>query len=444
MSETIFALSSAGGKAGVAIIRVSGAQALHSLEVISGQKNPPRRKALYCNLINPLSKALIDKAVVIFFENPASFTGEDVAEYHIHGSPAIIDELLTVLGRQPNHRIAEPGEFTRRAFENGKMDLTEAEAVADLINAQTILQKNQALDQLSGTLKNLYEGWAQRLSKSLAYIEADLEFPDEDDPDGVSREVIPVIDTLIKDLQEHLADNHAGEILRNGVQIAIVGAPNAGKSSLLNALAKRDVAIVSDIAGTTRDIVEVHLDLKGYPVTLSDTAGLRPDDLGDEGQDSIEAEGIRRAMKRAEQADIKILLFDGQKQSPDPYTLALLDEHALVVASKADLEKKFDYPAPIIDISSKSGEGISELLDAILEKIQTIAQIREGPSLTRHRHRTALENCLQALQRSKEAALPELMAEDVRLAIRALGQITGRVDVEDLLDIIFKDFCIGK
>lgn len=444
MIPTIYALASAPGKAGVSIIRVSGPQALHSLEAIAGIKNPERRVAHYCHLKRPNSKKLIDKAVVMFFEHPASYTGEDVAEYHVHGSYAIIEELLSVLGKQPNHRMAEPGEFTRRAFENGKMDLTEAEAVADLINAQTVLQKNQALKQLSGSLKHLYEDWAEKLKRSLAYIEADLEFPDEDDADGVSREIIPVIDGLISDLKAHLEDNRSGEILRNGVQIAIVGAPNAGKSSLLNVLAKRDVAIVSDIAGTTRDVIEVHLDLQGYPVILSDTAGLRPEELGNSDQDVIESEGIRRAMQRAEDADIKILLYDGQKTSPDPYTLSLLDENSIVVVSKADLGIRLNYPAPMIEISSQDGEGITALLDAILGKIKDIIHTRETPSLTRQRHRYALQECVDALERSKGAALPELMAEDVRLAIRYLGQITGRVDVEDLLDVIFRDFCIGK
>lgn len=444
MIETIYALATAPGKSGVAIIRVSGPQALHSLEAISGIKNPERRKALYSHLKHPKSSRLIDKAVVLFFESPASYTGEDVAEYHIHGSMAVVEELLSVLSTQVNHRMAEPGEFTRRAFENGKMDLTEAEAVADLIDAQTVLQKNQALNQLSGSLKNLYEDWAEKLKKSLAYIEADLEFPDEDDPEGVSREVLPVLDNLKKELQEHLEDNRSGEILRNGIQIVIIGAPNAGKSSLMNVLAKRDVAIVSDIAGTTRDILEVHLDLEGYPVILSDTAGLRPEELSEADQDVIEAEGIKRAIKLAEEADIKILLYDGQKTSPDPYTLAMLDESAVVAVSKTDLGLRMNYPAPMIEISSETGDGIDILLDAILQKIKSIVQTREAPSLTRQRHRQALTLCMEALERSSNAFLPELMAEDVRLSIRHLGQITGRVDVEDLLDVIFRDFCIGK
>lgn len=444
MIKTIYALASAHGRAGIAVIRVSGPQALHSFESLTGLNNPARRKAHYCTFKNPMGD-VIDKGVAIFFESPSSYTGEDVAEYQIHGSQAVLNEFLDTLSKQPNHRMAEPGEFTRRAFENGKMDLTEAEAVADLINAQTSLQKYQALKQLDGSLKDLYEGWSDNLKKSLAYIEADLEFPDEDDADGVTREVVPVLDSLIDELNSHLDDNRRGELLRDGIQIVIIGAPNAGKSSLLNALAKRDVAIVSDIAGTTRDVIEVSLDIMGYPVILSDTAGLRPDQLGENDNDVIEAEGIRRALQKAENADVKILLYDGGKKEPDPYTLSMIDENVIKVVSKADQKIIFEYPAPLIEISSKTGQGLDILLKTVQDKIiNIVGQGRDVPSLTRMRHRNALHECLIALKRSKEAALPELMAEDVRLAIRSIGQITGRVDVEDLLDVIFRDFCIGK
>lgn len=445
MAQTIYALASGRGRAGVAIIRVSGPQALHSLELLSGLNNPARRSAHFVHLRHPVSRETIDQALVLFFESPNSFTGEDVAEYHLHGSHAIIEELLNCLSAQPNHRMAEPGEFTRRGFENGKMDLTEAEAINDLINAQTRLQKTQALRQLEGGLKELYTSWADRLTRALAYLEADLEFPDEDDTDGVSREVLPVLDELMQELAQHLSDNRRGEILRDGFQIAIIGAPNAGKSSLLNALARRDVAIVSDVAGTTRDVLEVNLDLAGYPVILSDTAGIRFDELdGEDDHDKIEAEGIKRAIKRADEADLKILLYDGIKEEPDPYTLSMIDENSLSVASKSDIGFKLDYGAPLLKVSAKTGEGIEDLLSAITQKIEERIGGAEAVSLTRVRHRSALESCYQALKRSKDAALPELMTEDVRLAIRHLGQITGRVDVEDLLDVVFRDFCIGK
>ena len=446
MVETIYALASGRGRAGVSVIRVSGPQALHSLTRLSSLgDNLARRTAHLTTLTNPVSRETIDKALVLFFESPNSFTGEDVAEYHVHGSPAVMEELLACLDAQPNHRAALPGEFTRRGFENGKMDLTEAEAVNDLINAQTQLQKLQALRQLDGGLKQLYEGWSERLKKALAYLEADLEFPDEDDAEGVSREVYPVLDDLMHELREHLSDNRRGEILRDGFQIVIIGAPNAGKSSLLNVLAKRDVAIVSDIAGTTRDVIEIHLDLNGYPVILSDTAGLRPDQLAEEsGHDQIEAEGIKRAIKRAGEADLKILLYDGAQKEPDPYTLSMIDENSIAEVSKADQDIQLEYGAPLLQISSKTNQGIDQLLKLIGEKIKERIGGAESVSLTRVRHRASLEQCYQALERSKQAELPELLVEDVRLAIRHLGQITGRVDVEDVLDVVFRDFCIGK
>lgn len=445
MVETIYALASGRGRAGVSVVRVSGSQALHSLEALSGLRAPQRRKAHYVRLTNPVSRETIDKALVLFFESPHSFTGEDVAEYHVHGSIAVIQELLDCLSAFPNHRMAMPGEFTRRGFENGKMDLTEAEAINDLINAQTHLQKLQALKQLDGGLRALYADWTERLKKSLAYLEADLEFPDEDDADGVSRVVFPVLDKLITEIGAHLADNRRGEIMRDGFQIAIIGAPNAGKSSLLNMLARRDVAIVSDVAGTTRDVIEVNLDLNGYPVVLSDTAGLRLDALDQaKDHDRIEAEGIKRALIRAEESDLKILLYDGTQEEPDPYTLSMIDENSVSVMSKADQATRLAYNAPLIAVSSKTGQGIDVLLRIIAEKIEERIGGGEGISLTRVRHRAALEECLKSLQRSQSAPLPELAAEDVRMAIRYLGQITGRVDVEDVLDVVFRDFCIGK
>ncbi|MFN3700784.1 MAG: tRNA uridine-5-carboxymethylaminomethyl(34) synthesis GTPase MnmE [Alphaproteobacteria bacterium] len=446
MIETIFALSSAAGKAGVAVVRVSGPQALQSFESLTGHRSPQFRKAMLCALRDNVSRETIDKALVIFFENPQSFTGEDVAEYHVHGSKAVIDRLLDVLARQPNHRMAEPGEFTRRAFENGKLDLTEAEAVADLINAQTQMQRLQALRQLDGGLKRLYEGWSERLSRALAYLEADLEFPDEDDAEGAARHVFPDLEKLMGNIAEHLRDNKRGEIVRDGFRIAIIGAANAGKSSLMNILAQRDVAIVSEIAGTTRDAIEVQLDLEGYAVVLTDTAGLRASGvLSDSGQDVIEQEGIRRTLRAAEEADLKILLFDGEASEPDPQTLSFLDEYSIATVSKADKPRMLEYPAPLLAISSKTGEGIEALLQTIKTRIDERIGGYEGLSLTRLRHRLALERSLESLNRAIGGnALPELVAEDVRLAMRHLGQITGRIDVEDLLDIVFRDFCIGK
>ncbi len=466
LRTTIYALSSAPGRGGVAVVRVSGPQAAQSLKNLGGALPPPRLATLMKlthspnNVSRETLPEMIDHALVLYFKAPASFTGEDVAEYHIHGGPAVIDALLNALAAQDGHRMAEPGEFTRRAFENGKMDLTEAESIADLIHAETQAQRMQALRQMEGALSSLYEGWTESLKKSLAHLEADIEFPDEDLPEGISPEITNTVTTLTNEMSAHLADNRRGERLRDGLKLVIIGAPNAGKSTLINALARRDVAIVSDIAGTTRDVIETHLDLGGYPVILADTAGLRPDQIGADDQDKIESEGIRRALERAQNADLKILLFDGTAPTPDAHTLNLADENALLVINKQDchpeapalkdlIAGKIDPSGirlqdDIICISAKTGAGLAELETALIAKVETLIGKSEAPSLTRRRHREALEEALTALERSGAAPLPELVAEDLRLAIRALGRITGRVDVEDLLDVIFKDFCIGK
>lgn len=449
-SDTIYALATPPGKSGVAVVRVSGPQAFESLSLLIGGKEKissaaaPTQAIKLCKLLDPVSRETIDKALVATFANPRSFTGEDVVEYHLHGSPAVIKSLLSVLSGQKNHRLAEPGEFTRRAFENGKMDLTGAEAVADLINAETEAQKAQALSQMEGSLSRLYDEWRETLTKTLAHAEADLEFPDEDMPEGIFPQLRPGIEKMMAGLEQHLDDNRRGERLRDGVHVAVIGAPNAGKSTLVNALAQRDVAIVSDLAGTTRDVIEVHLDLGGYPVILSDTAGLRPDQIGNEGQDSIESEGIRRALQKAEAADIRLLMFDGTQEKPDSHTAGLVNDAALYVVNKKDKAQEKNHPDNAVFISAETGEGLDQLTGVLIEKIEALIGSRETPSLTRQRHRDAIEECRSALSRALEAELPELMAEDLRLAIRALGRITGKVDVEDLLDVIFKDFCIGK
>lgn len=450
-TDTIFALASAPGRSGVAVVRVSGPGAGDSLRLLTGRVVAPRVASL-CRLHDPVSHETIDQALVVLFAAPASYTGEDVAEYHLHGSPAAVRSLLSFLARQPGHRMAEPGEFTRRAFEHGKLDLTEAEAVADLIDAETEAQKAQALEQLGGALSALYDGWREKLTRALAHIEADIDFPDEDLPDGVAAQVRPVLAALASELDDHLSDNRRGERLRDGIQVAVIGAPNAGKSSLVNALARRDVAIVSAQAGTTRDIIEVHLNIGGYPVIIADTAGLRPDQIGTDGHDAIESEGIRRALKRADEADIRVLLFDAATlPAIDPHTIALADERALVAVNKADLNPdgaavlREKLTTEVISISVSRETGLNDLTAALVARIDKLMERRRpGPSLTRERHRTALTECRAALGRAMTAHLPELVAEDVRLAVRALGRITGRVDVEDLLDVIFRDFCIGK
>lgn len=436
-ADTIFALASAAGRAGVQVIRISGPAAGSTLQALAGTLPRPRLARL-AGLTDPATGELFDKALLLWFPAPASFTGEDVAELHLHGGRAVLTaatSALTHLGL----RVAEPGEFSRRAFENGKLDLTEAEAIADLVDAETAAQRRQALRQMEGALGQLYEGWRHRLTRALAHLEADIDFPEEDLPGGLSDAVRPVVLTLVDELSAHLADQGRGERLRDGISIAILGAPNAGKSSLMNAIARRDVAIVSNQAGTTRDVIEVQLDLGGYPVLLADTAGLR------DAADQVESEGIRRALDRAAKADLKLLVFDGLSD-PDPATLALADGDALLVMNKADQPGATPplSDRPVLQVSARTGDGVPALLQALTDEVSRRYAPSGAPALTRARHRAALEECRENLQRALSAPLPELAAEDVRLAARALGRITGRVDVEELLDVIFRDFCIGK
>ncbi len=445
MPDTIYALSTPPGRGGIAVIRASGPDAWKGLRALSpkGKKVPSPRHAAYWTLYDPAhAETILDHAMIILFEAPNSFTGENIVEYHLHGGLSVVEGVLQALSRMPNHRLANPGEFTRRAFENGKMDLTSAEAVADLIHAETEEQRRQALQQMGGSLSKIYDAWKDRLAHLLALMEADLDFSDQDLPDDLLLRVRPDLTDILEEISIHLDDNRRGEMLRDGVKLVILGAPNAGKSSLTNALAQRDVAIVSHLAGTTRDIIDVHLNLAGYPVILSDTAGLRPEQLGQTGQDAIESEGIRRAIERAEHADIKILLFDGST-TPDPHTLNLIDESSILVKNKSDL-KKDSSDLTYLNISVKTGKGLDQLLEQITRMIKSKIGSQETPSLTRERHRSALEKAKNSLERSRTAPLPELAAEDLRLAVRYLGSITGKVDVEDLLDMIFRDFCIGK
>jgi len=370
-----------------------------------------------------------------------------MAELHVHSSRAVLDALLANLGRLPGFRLANSGEFSRRAFEHGKLDLTEAEAIVDLVAAETAAQRRQALRQLAGELGALYEGWRERLVRALAHLEAEIDFPDEGLPEGIWHEVSGVVVALAAEIEAHLADNRRGERLRDGLSIAILGPPNAGKSSLLNVLARRDAAITSATAGTTRDVIEVHLDLGGYPAVVADTAGLR------DSTDAIEAEGVRRARARAAEADLKLMVLDATRPDEvDAAVRALVDANTLVIANKIDLAANDDATAwtdrigaaPASRLSVKTGAGLDALLARLTEEIARRFDTTSAPLITRARHRAALEECLAALRRYDSTALPELAAEDLRLATRALGRITGRVDVEDLLDVIFREFCIGK
>jgi tRNA modification GTPase len=392
---------------------------------------------------DPDGNAELDHGLLLWFPAPESFTGEDVVELHLHAGRAVLRAVVEALARCQGLRPAEPGEFTRRAFENGKLDLTAAEGLGDLVNAETEAQRRQALRQLEGELGQIYEGWRRRLVEALARLEAHIDFPDEDLPADLVAHTRAAISQTLQEIAAHLDDNRRGERLRDGLSVALLGAPNVGKSSIINILAGRDAAIVSAQAGTTRDVIEVHLDLAGYPVTIADTAGLR------QAQDEIESEGVRRALARAEAADIKILLFDAANYPDiDAETIRLADSDAILALNKCDLVPLGSditiNGSPALAISAKTGAG----MEALLSRLTTAAVERIGvavaPALTKARHRHALTEGRDALQRSLTASAPELLAEDLRLAVRAIGRITGRVDVEDILDVIFREFCIGK
>jgi tRNA modification GTPase len=404
--------------------------------LLSG-KLPPPRLARRAYLVDPATGERLDDGLVLWFPAPHSATGEDVAEFHLHGSRAVLAAVMQVLGRL-GLRVAEPGEFTRRAFLNGKLDLLQAEAIADLAAAETEAQRRQALRQLDGALGDIYRDWSRRLTRVLAHLEAAIDFPDEDLPPEIEDRILGETELLSTEIERHLSDGHRGERLRDGIMVAIIGPPNAGKSSLLNRIARRDAVITSPLAGTTRDIVEVAIELEGYPVVLADTAGLRDSD------DVVEQEGLRRALRRAEEAQIRLFVFDARRPAEACGAKAWPGPDTILVANKIDLVRGCsDHPTSAPLISALTGEGIDTLLSALGERVRETYRI-ETPVLTRARHRQALEEAALSLRRALGAALPELRAEDLRLALRSLGRITGAVDVEDLLDVIFRDFCIGK
>jgi tRNA modification GTPase len=435
--DTIYAPSTAPGRSGIAVVRVSGPQAGPAIAALTGHEGPPARKAMLRRLAEADGRA-IDQGLVLWFPAPHSFTGEDAAEFHVHGGRAIVEAVLAALKAVPGLRLAEPGEFTRRAVENGKLDLTAAEGLADLIAAETEAQRRQALRQYDGALAALYEGWRARLIEQAAWIEAAIDFSEEELPEGVLDRALAALRAIGREMEEHVDDGGRGEIVRDGLRIALIGPPNAGKSSLLNALAKRDVAIVSETPGTTRDVIEVRLDLGGYPVVLADTAGLR--DAGD----AIEEEGVRRALARARDAELVVLVLDGQLGDRPLLAGDVAAKLCLTIWNKTDLVRR-DAGARELSVSAKTGEGLDALIVALTARVREITDVQnESPPLTRARHREALGEAIAALARAFDAPHPELVAEDVRLALRALGRITGRVDVEELLDVIFKDFCIGK
>jgi tRNA modification GTPase len=435
-ADTIYALASGAASGAVAVLRLSGPGSGEAVRRLGGGLPLPRRASLR-RLRAPNGETL-DHALVLWFPGPASYTGEDAAELHLHGGRSVIAGVMEALAAA-GLREAEPGEFTRRAFMHGKMDLTAAEGIADLIAAETAAQRRQALHQAEGGLAKLYGGWSERLARLLAHQEAAIEFAEDGLPTDLDAKARAGAGELRAQIQAHLADGRQGELLREGLVFAIIGAPNAGKSSLLNALVGREAAIVSARAGTTRDIVEARLDLAGVPVTLSDTAGLR------EAGDEIEAEGIKRAEHRAKEAQLVITVFAAD-QPPDAETLRWVGPEALVLVNKCDLAPTAAAVAgvPAVAVSALKGSGFDVLRDRLAEAALRLTGAGQGNQLTRPRHRAALTEAVALLAEAEAATLPELTAEALRAALFALGRLTGRVGVEEILDIVFRDFCIGK
>lgn len=444
-NKTIYALSTVAGKSGVAVIRISGDDAFRVLESMTDlNKDFVARKMYYTSLFNPVSRETLDKVMLVCFPAPHSFSGENTVEINCHGSKAVIKSIVDALSSLENFRLAEAGEFSRRAFYNGKMDLTEAEGLADLIDAETALQQKVALRQMGGTLFNLYKSWRERLVETLSFVEAYIDFPDEDIPENTVFKLQNAVFKVSQEIKEHLENNNVEERLRDGFNVVISGPTNAGKSSLINALAKRNVAIVSDIAGTTRDSIDCYVDIKGYPVIFSDTAGLR------EASDEIERIGISITRKKIAEAEFNIFLFDADEDSPEVFSeyLKSLKNNYLLVGNKADkltqTQRDILVSQGVLLISAKENQNIDVLVDKIYKFLCEQYSLTGANLITRQRYRECLLECLENLRRFDLDKEIELAAEDIRLACRALGKITGQVEVGEILDKIFGTFCIGK
>ena len=442
---TIYALSSGPGVSGVAIIRISGSEAMKVIKFLTGKEIPRPRVATLRKINNINNSELIDEGIIIWFPGPESYTGEDMAEIQVHGSKAVVDALHSNISKIENCRLAEPGEFTRLAFQNGKINLLKAESVADLISSETEIQRQQAIKIMNGRSADKFNYLREKLLKILSHVEAKIDFPDEDLPNNILNEIKKSSDEVLKNIENILDDQKVGERIREGFKIAILGPTNAGKSSLLNHLSNRDVAIVSEIAGTTRDVIETHLNIEGYPVIVSDTAGIR------ESKNEIEKKGIKLSLNRAEEADLKLVVVDAKKLDFTDVLRKLLDENAILVINKSDLLKK-DLDPEIkkinhVLISIKDNLNIDDLILKIKNNLKSKFITNDDILITRERHRQHLQQCLDHLKnfnKKNEIEDFDKAAEDLRLATRHLGMIVGKVDVEEILGSIFNDFCIGK
>ena len=442
---TIYALSSGPGLSGIAVIRISGSDTLKVLKNMTYLPIPDPKVASLRKFINPKTKEIIDEGILLWFPGPESYTGEDMAEFHIHGSKAVIEAISLCISKVNGCRLAEPGEFTKIAFLNGKINLLKAESISDLISSETEIQRQQAIKIMSGKSSDKFNSLRQRLIKILSNIEAKIDFPEDDLPSDILKNIHSETKSIKNEIKKILSDQNVGEIIREGFKIAIVGPTNAGKSSLLNYLSKRDVAIVSEIAGTTRDVIEVQLNLDGFPVVISDTAGIR------EAKDEIEKKGIKLALKRAENADLILIVIEPKSIDFTDYFKSFEPKKSILIINKIDLHiehtsneiKKYDT----VKLSIKKEKNLDKLILTIKEKLKNKFISQEDIYITRKRHRNNLEKCVEHLTNfEKKSSIEDFdkAAEDLRLATRALGMIVGNVDVEEILGSIFSDFCIGK
>ena len=442
---TIYALSSGPGVSGIAVIRVSGSKVEEIVKLITNDQLPEPRQATLKKFNKINNSELIDEGILIWFPGPESYTGEDMAEIHVHGSIAVVRTILDQLSKIENCRLAEPGEFTKIAFQNEKINLLKAESISDLISAETEIQRQQAIKIMSGKSSDKFNSLREKLLKILSNVEAKIDFPEEDLPDDVIKNIKNDSEKIRLEIEKILNDQKVGERIREGFKIAIIGPTNAGKSSLLNYLSNRDVAIVSEIAGTTRDVIEAHLNLDGYPVVISDTAGIR------ESQDEIEKKGIKLALKRAEDADLNIIVIEPKSVDFTGFLNDLVSEKSIIVINKIDLgykdiNQQIEKFNPIF-LSIKNETNLDELINRIKDKLKNKFVSSNETLITRERHRQSLEACVQNLINFEEKNSQEdfdKAAEDLRLATRHLGMIVGKVDVEEILGSIFNDFCIGK